>query len=99
MSKSVLTIEKEILKKEYEKSPLGQIEKKLRAFYDGMVTKGEVLPEEIAKKVYDIREENEKRTMEYVDDRLKQDRETVDNFLLDAMTREEEVLNNFIVNK
>lgn len=95
MSKSALTIQKEIIKKEYEKSPLGIIEKELRAFYDGMVTKGEKLPEEFAKQVFEIREENEKRTEAYIDERLKLDREAVDGFLLEAMTREKEVLTNF----
>lgn len=95
MSKSALTIQKEIIKKEYEKSPLGLMEKELRAFYDSLVTKGEKLPEEFAKQVFDIREANEKRTMDYVDERLKIDREAVDGFLLESMTKEKEVLNSF----
>lgn len=95
MSKSALTIQKEIIKKEYEKSPLGLMEKELRAFYDGFVTRGEKLPEEFAKQIYEIREENEKRTEAYIDERLKLDREAVDGFLLEAMTKEKEVLNSF----
>lgn len=95
MSKTALTIQKEIIKKEYEKSPLGIIEKKLRAFYDGLVGKGEKLPEDVAKQIYEIREMNEKRTENYIEERLKHDREAVDNFLLDAMTKEEEILNKY----
>lgn len=91
----MLTIQKERLKKEYAKSPLGLIEKQLRDFYDSLVVKGQKLPEDYAKQVYDIREDNEKRVGEYVETRLKHDREAVDDFLLDAMTRELEVLNNF----
>lgn len=93
MSKTALTIQKEIIKKEYEKSPLGLIEKKLRAFYDGLVVKNEKLPEDVAKEVYELRDMNEKRVENYIEERLKIDRETVDNFLLDVMTKEEQILN------
>lgn len=95
MSKTLLTIEKEIIKKEYEKSPLGIIEKELRKVYDGYTLTGTALPEDVAKQVYDIREENEKKTGEYIETRLKHDREAVDNLLLEAMTKELELLNNF----
>ena len=92
MGKSLLTIEKEIIRKEYQKSPLGIAEKKLRTFYDGLIIKKEVLAEDIAKRVYDIRVENEKRTEEYIETRLKLDREAVDNFLLESMTKELDIL-------
>lgn len=94
MSKSLLTIEKEYLKKEYEKSPLGIIEKKLRAFYDNLYVTGNKLDEETSKKVSDIRDENEKRVQEYIDTRLKLDREAVDSFLLESMTKELELIEN-----
>lgn len=95
MGKSILTIHKEIEKQAHAKSPLGQLEKKLRTFYDSMVMKREKLPEHLAKEIYNIREENEKRTMEYIDERLKKDRDAVDEFLMDAMTRELEIINKY----
>ncbi len=99
MSKSILTIEKEILKKEHEKTPLGIIEKDLRKFYDGLVTTGQKLPEDIAEQVYRIREGNEKTVGDYVETRLKLDKQAVDDFLLEAMTKELEILNNFKATK
>ncbi len=94
MSKSLLTIEKEYLKKEHEKSPLGKVEKKLRAFYDNLYVTNTKLDEETLKKVSDIREANEKRIQEYIDTRLKTDREAVDNFLLESMTEELQLIEN-----
>jgi hypothetical protein len=92
MSKSVLTIHKEIERKEYAASSLGKLEKVIGEIYREMQLKKEALPENIAKEVYDIREENEKWQMQYIDDRLKADREAVDSKLLESMTRELAIL-------
>jgi hypothetical protein len=92
MSKSVLTIHKEIERKEYAASPLGKLEKVIGEIYREMQLKKEALPEDLAKQVYDIREENEKWQMQYIDDRLKADREAVDSKLLESMTRELAIL-------
>lgn len=82
--KSILNIHKEIIKKEYEKSPLGQMEKKLRRFYES----GEVLSEEAAKLIFDIRREHEKKQEEYIELTNKQHREETDKMLFDAWTKE-----------
>lgn len=86
--KSPLTIQKELLKKEYEKTPLGIAEKKLRKFYDDAYLNSWVIPEETLKQRDVIRTENEKRVMEYVETRQKIDKEWIDDALLDSMSRE-----------
>jgi hypothetical protein len=92
MSKSVLTIHKEMERKEYAASPLGKIEKTIGEIYRDMQLKKLALPEDLAKQVYDIREENEKWQMNYIDERLKKDREAVDAKLLESMSRELDIL-------
>lgn len=93
--KSILSIHKEILKKEYAKSPLGIIERKLREFYVEMERSKKQLPEEYAKKIFDIRNNNEVAQSKYVEDSLKRDREAVDKMLLEAMEQELEIINNY----
>ena len=88
MSKSILTIQKEILKKEYAKSPLGILEKNIGEFYVEMNRKKKKLPEDVAKQIYDIRDGNEKAVMKYIEDSQKRDREAVDSLLLEAMSKE-----------
>lgn len=88
MSKSILTLEKEVLKKEYAKSPLGIAEKKLRSLYDGYQLSGYRPVEETMKQVDEIRTENERRVQEYVDLRQKTDKEAIDDMLLEAFTKE-----------
>lgn len=92
MSKSILTIHKEMEKKEYAKSPLGKVEKELGQIYDAMRLKNEALPEDIAKQIYDVRDDNEKWQMKYIEDRLKADREAVDAKLLESMSSELDIL-------
>jgi len=88
MSKSNLTIYKEVLKKEYAKSPLGLAEKKLREFYDESYLKSNPIPEEILEKIDKIRGDNEKKYLEYIETRQKTDKEWLDDRLLEAMTEE-----------
>jgi uncharacterized protein YicC (UPF0701 family) len=88
MSKSVLTIHKEIEKAAYAKSPLGQIEKKLNKFYQEMKHSGKKLPEDISHKIFDIRDAHEKAQMEYIERTNREHREAVDAMLLEAMTKE-----------
>jgi len=95
MSKSILTIHKEILKKEYAHSPLGKLEKQLGDFYTEMQRKKEKLPEEIAEQIYNIRDENEKAMMKYVEDSQKRDKEEVDKLLFGAMSKEMEIINKY----
>lgn len=97
MSKGMLTLHKEILKKEYAESPLGKLEKKLRKFYDECkVYKKYELPEDIAEQIYNIREENEKEQLAYIDESQKRDREKVDEILFKSMSQEWEIINNFL---
>lgn len=91
----MMTIHKEIEKKEYEKSPLGLLEKRLRTAYDKLTLNKKQLPEDLAKQIYDIREKNEKDQMEYIDFRLVEDRKAVDAMLTDAFNKELEILEKY----
>ena len=93
--KSLLTIEKEYLKKEYQKSPLGLVEKELNKVYDQLYLTNNKPTKEIIDSINKIREDNEKRVQEYVENRLKLDREAVDNFLLESMTEELGILTSY----
>ena len=88
MAKSILTVHKEILKKDHAKSPLGILEKNIASFYQEMEKAGKKFPEDIAEKVYDVRDGNEKAVQKYIEDSQRRDREYVDNLLLEAMTKE-----------
>lgn len=92
---SILQIHKELEKKEYANSPVGKLEKQIRQFYDGLTTTGQKLPETVAKQVYDLRDENEKKHKEYIDYTLKRDKEAVDDLLINSFTKELEILNNW----
>lgn len=92
---SLLSIHKELEKKQYAESPLGKLERKLHDFYDEMVLRKEALPEDIAKQVYDIRDKNEKDQKDYIDMTLKRDKEAVGKMLFDTFTKELEILNNY----
>jgi hypothetical protein len=92
---SILTIHKKILKDEYDKSILGRLERKMNKIYDSMKLYGFALPEDVAKKVYDIRERNENEQKSYIDITLKLDRENVDNMLYKSMKHELEILENY----
>ena len=94
--KSVTTLHRELLKKDYAASPLGIAEKKISKFYEDMVAKSQALPEEIAKKVYDIREANEKAQMDYIERSQRENREMVDSLLLDSFTKEIAVLEDYL---
>ena len=97
MSKGMLSLHKEILKKEYEQSPLGKIEKELRKYYEGVeLKKYDKLPEDLAEQVFDIREENEKAQLDYIEQANKRHKEAVDEMLLTAMTKELEIIRNFL---
>lgn len=99
MSKSILTVHKEIQKKEYAKSPLGQLEKKLGNFYVEMERSKEKLPEDISKQIYDIRDNNEKSVMAYIEESNKRDREAVDNLLFEAMSKEWKLIEDYQSNQ
>lgn len=92
-NKNMLSIHKEMEKKEYAESPLGKIEKQLRNFYEGVeIKKWEKLPEHLAEQVFEIREENEKKQLEYIDQANKKHKQFVDEMLLEAMTKELEII-------
>lgn len=95
MTKSILTINKEIEKKAYLETPLGKVEKALRKFYDDLKLKNSKLPEDVAKQVYDIRDANEQAIKDYMDRSNKEHRESIDNFLLQAMSKELELVTNY----
>lgn len=88
----VLSIHKEIAKKEYQQSPLGKVERKLTKIYDNMKLNSQALPESIAKEVYDIRDENEKWNLAYIERTNKEHREAIDAKLLEAMSKELDIL-------
>jgi hypothetical protein len=91
----MLTIHREIEKKEYEKSVLGQLEKRIRNFYDEMILKKKQMPEDLAKEIYDIRDSQEKRYMEYIDMRNVEDRKAIDSMLEDAFNKELAVIDKY----
>lgn len=95
MSKSNLTLYKEILKKEHESSELGIAEKKIRTFYDSLILKGERLPENLARLVYQIREENEQKQLDYIKASQQRDREAIDVMLLESFNKELEILSTY----
>lgn len=84
----MLSIHKEIEKKNYSESPLGVVEKKLTRIYDDLRLQKEKFPEDLSKKIHDIRDANEKWQMKYIEDSLREQREKVDEKLLEAMTEE-----------
>ena len=92
---NALTIQKEILKKEHDKTPNGIVEKKLRAIYDGLITKGEKLPEDICKDISDLRDIHENKQMDYLKERQRLDAIAVDKMLLETMTKELELIEKY----
>lgn len=92
MSKSVLTIHKEYIKAEYAKSPLGKLEKKLRAFYDKINLKQITLTQAEIDAINKIRTENEEWNTAYIERTEKEQREAVDAKLLEAFTAELKIL-------
>lgn len=94
MPKSILTISKEIEKKAYLETPLGKVEKTLRKFYDELKLKDSKLPESVAKQVYDIRDDNTKAIEKYMAEASKRDRDAIDSLLLEAMSKELELVTN-----
>ena len=95
MGKSALTIHKEILKKEYEKTPLGQLEKKIRKFYNEVKLNRWILPDDLLKKISDIRNENEKAQLEYIERTNREHREYIDTTLFEAMSKEWTLLEKY----
>lgn len=94
-SNSALGIHKEILRQEYAKTEVGKAEAKLKEFYGNLKKKGEALPEEIAEQVYNIREANEQAQLEYIKQSEKENREKVDQILLDSFNKEIAILENY----
>ena len=91
----VIQIQKEIEKKEYANSPVGKLEREMTKFYDEMKVTGKALPEDVAKKIYDIRDENEKKHKEYIDMTLQRDKDAINELLINSFTRELEIINNW----
>lgn len=89
---NALTIHKEIEKKKHEESPLGKLEKEISKIYDQLYLTKKKLTPELAKRVSEIRTDNEKWQLNYIDDRLKIDRDAVDAKLLESMSKELELL-------
>jgi hypothetical protein len=92
MSKSGLTIHKEMQKKLYQESELGKVEREITKIYDNLTLKKQQLPEEISKKIFDIRDENEKWQLEYIERTNREHREAVDAKLLESMSKELDIL-------
>lgn len=92
---SYLTIQKELAKKEYEKTPVGIAEKKMRKLYDTIYLKKIEVPEDVLKQRDEVREKHEKKYGEYVEkatkrdkENWKNDRDAVDKMLLESFTKE-----------
>lgn len=85
---SALTLHKHIAQKEYAQSPLGKIEKQIKQFYDDLYLKRVKLSEEEVKQVNAIRTENEELVTDYIKKRETEDREAIDEMLLQSMTKE-----------
>lgn len=83
-------------KREYAKTPLGITERKLTKIYDEMRLSNKSLPEDVSKKIYDIRNANEQAQKDYIDMTLKRDKKAVDDMLLESMTNELGILNNYL---
>lgn len=96
MSKSHLTIQKELIKEAYSKSPLGVMERRLNEIHDTLYLGGKEAPEDVLKEIDKIRTENEKKQIEYIEFRLKTDREVIDDMLLESMTKEVALLEPLI---
>lgn len=88
MGKSGLTIQKEIEKKAYAKTPLGQAEKKMRAFYMDVELGKLKLTDQDKEKINKIREDNEKWQMEYIERTNNEHRLAVDAKLLESFNEE-----------
>lgn len=89
---NALSIHKEIEKKKYAESPLGQVEREMTKIYDGLKLKGLVLPESISKMIYDIRDENEKWQLDYIERTNREHKEAINAKLLESMTKELTIL-------
>ncbi len=99
MGKSITTLHREIERKAaqeaYDKTPLGKAEKRLKRVYKDLEKSKKQLPEDVSKKIYDVRDENEKAQMVALEKRKvkvqninKEHSETVDILLLASMTKE-----------
>lgn len=95
MSKSILTIHKEMEKKAFSETEMGKLEKKLRTFYDNLVTKSTPLPEEYAKQIYDIRVNHEQKQMDYIKESQVRDAKAIDEMLMDAFTKEVAIIEDY----
>lgn len=89
---TALSIQKDLLKREYANSPLGKVEREITKIYDSLKLKESQLPEDIAKQIYDIRDENEKWQLAYIERTNKEHKEAVDGKLLESMTKELDIL-------
>lgn len=63
--KTALTIAKYLEKEKYYKTPVGQAEKKINYIHDQLVLQGVKTPEAVLKQIDKIRNENEKKHLEY----------------------------------
>lgn len=92
---TALSIQKRLIRDEYNKSPIGQAEKKLKGLYDAMVLNGQKLPEDIAKIVFELRDKNEKAQMSYIEEAQKRDREAIDSMLMESFNEEIKILEDY----
>lgn len=87
-----LSIHKEIEKKAYAESPLGKAEREITKVYDSLTLSGKKLPEDVSKQIYDLRDENEKWQLAYIERTNREHKEAINNKLLESMTKELEIL-------
>lgn len=89
---NVLSIHREIEKKAYAESPLGKVERALTKIYDGLKLDQKKLPEDVSKQIFDVRDENEKWQLEYIERTNREHKDAINAKLLESMTRELEIL-------
>ena len=92
MSRSLISIHKEIEKKAYRETPLGKVEAEIGKIYSDLKAKGARLPESVCKEIFDIRTGNEKDQLAYIERTNREHKEAVDEMLLKAMSKELKVI-------
>ncbi len=94
--KAATTIHKEILKKDYAASPIGQLESKIGKIYEYFAKNKIRPPKDIVDRINAIRTKNEEDQMAYIEQSQRENREKVDELLSTAFTEELGVLETYV---
>ncbi len=90
-----MTIHKELEREKWEATPLGQKEVRLKKFYKSMQNDKKVLPEDYAKRIYDIRDAHEKEQLAYIEKTEKEQALAVDAMLAVSFDKEIAVIEEY----